>query len=110
MDSLEISACLRPSEINHSGGGAASDIWCQIRADVLGRPIKRMDMLDAGVLGAALMAGTGIGMFHSLNAAAKTFVAMDRVFEPDLTESDRHKNSFEKYKMLYRRLVPWHAH
>ncbi len=110
MDSLEISACLRPSEINHSGGGAASDIWCQIRADVLGRPIKRMKMLDAGVLGAALMAGTGVGIFHSLNAAAKTFVAVDRVFEPDLTESDRHKNSFEKYKMLYQRLVPWHAH
>jgi xylulokinase len=109
MDSLEASACLRPSEINHSGGGAASDIWCQIRADVLGRPIKRMAMRDAGVLGAALMAGTGTGVFPSLSNAAKTFVAVDRIFEPDLTQSERHQTGYEKYKTLYQQLVPWHS-
>ena len=109
MDSLEVSACLRPAEIHHSGGGAASDLWCQIRADVLGRPIKRMEMLDAGVLGAALMAGTGIGVFHSLSAAAKSFVVVNRIFESDHTQSERHDFSYEKYKMLYRQLMPWHA-
>ena len=110
MESLEISSCLRPSEINHSGGGAASDIWCQIRANVLNRPIKRMKMLDAGVLGAALMAGAGIGVFSSLSEAAKKFVMLDQVFEPNPEHSERHDQGFEKYKMLYRQLVPWHAH
>jgi xylulokinase len=110
MDSLEISACLRPTEINHSGGGAASDIWCQIRADVLNRPIRRLKLLDAGVLGAALMAGTGIGVFSSLSEAAKTFVKLDRVFEPNQLQIDRHDHGFEKFKMLYRQLVPWQAH
>jgi xylulokinase len=106
IDSLEASACLRPAEINHSGGGAASDIWCQIRADVLGRPIKRMKMRDAGVLGAALMAGTGVGVFGSLGEAAKNFVVMDQVFEPDAKEMSRHDVGFEKYKLLYRQLMP----
>ena len=110
MESLEISSCLRPSEINHSGGGAASDIWCQIRANVLNRPIRRMKMLDAGVLGAALMAGAGIGVFSSLSEAAKKFVMLDQVFEPNPEHSERHDQGFEKYKMLYRQLVPWHAH
>ncbi len=109
MDSLEISACLRPTEINHSGGGAASNIWCQIRADVLGRPIKRMAIRDAGVLGAALMAGTGTGVFPSLSDAAKTFVAVDRIFEPDQAQSERHQTGYDKYKMLYQQLVPWHS-
>lgn len=106
MESLEASACLRPTEINHSGGGASSDIWCQIRADILGRPIRRTKMRDAGVLGAALMAGTGVGVFASLNEAAKNFVMMDRMFEPDMWEAARHDDGFQKYKLLYRQLVP----
>ena len=109
LDSLEASACLRPTELNHSGGGATSDVWCQIRADVLGRPIKRLEMLDAGVLGAALMAGTGIGLFQSLGAAAKKFVAVNRIFEPDIKKIEQHNIGYERYKMLYKQLVPWHT-
>ncbi len=105
MESLEASACLRPADISHSGGGASSDIWCQIRADVLGRPIKRMKIRDAGVLGAALMAGTGIRVFGSLREAAKEFVSVDRVFEPDAHEMARHDVEFEKYKLLYKQLA-----
>lgn len=55
------------------------------------------------------MAGAGIGVFPTLSAAVKTFVAVDRIFDPDLTQSERHKNGFEKYRMLYQQLVPWHA-
>ena len=47
LDSLEASACCEPEIIHHSGGGAASDIWCQIRADILGRPIFRTKVRDA---------------------------------------------------------------
>jgi xylulokinase len=107
MESLEASACCRPNEINHSGGGASSDIWCQIRADILGRPIKRMEMRDAGVLGAALIAGTGVAAFQSLNAAAKDFVAVDRVFEPNPKQQLRHDEGYGRYKKLYQQLKPW---
>jgi xylulokinase len=107
MDSLEASACLRPREINHSGGGAASDIWCQIRADILARPIKRMAFRDAGVLGAAVMAGAGIRLFPSLGEAAQDFVSVDRMFEPDPDQLRRHDDRFERYKMLYLQLKPW---
>ncbi len=109
VESLEASACVTPDAFNHSGGGAASDIWCQIRADVLGRPIRRMKMLDAGVLGAALMAGTGVGAFPSLHQAATDFVVIDRVFTPNSAQHDRHLQGFEKYKLLYRQLVPWNV-
>ena len=109
VESLEASSGVRPAAFNHSGGGAASDIWCQIRADILGRAIKRMKVLDAGVLGAAVMAGTGIGVFASLAEAARNFVAVDRVFEPDSDEQRRHQRGFEKYKQLYQQLVPWNG-
>jgi xylulokinase len=63
-------------------------------------------MRDAGVLGAALMAGTGVGVFGSLGGAAKNFVVMDQVFEPDFQETARHDVGFDKYKLLYRQLMP----
>lgn len=109
MESLVASACLCPKEINHSGGGATSDTWCQIRADILGLPIKRMRMLDAGVLGAALIAGTGAKVFESLSEAAKKFVTVDRVFVPNPEQQERHDHGFERYKMLYQQLKPWIA-
>ena len=106
FDALEASAALRPGTIHHSGGGAASDIWCQIRADILGRPVQRTTMRDAGVLGAALMAGVGAGVFSSLHDAAKDFVQMDRVFVPSQQELARHDKRFSTYKLLYQQLVP----
>jgi xylulokinase len=106
LESLELSACLKPTTINHSGGGSASEIWCQIRADVLGRSIRRTASRDAGVLGAALMAGVGAGLFPSLALAAKQFILMDQVFTPNTREADRHERRFAAYKKLYEQLKP----
>ncbi len=109
MDALEASACVRPLVINHSGGGSASDTWCRIRADILGRAIRRARTRDAGVLGAAMMAGVGAGLFPSLSEAAKSFVVMDREFEPNPREQARHERGYARYQMLYRQLVPYNA-
>jgi xylulokinase len=53
----------RPVEaINIVGGGAKSNIWCQIHADVLNRPIRQVkDPIEANVRGAALLASAGLG-------------------------------------------------
>lgn len=53
----------RPFEsIRFIGGGAKSDLWCQIFADVLDRPIDRVeDPLSANVRGAAFVAAVGLG-------------------------------------------------
>ena len=109
FEALEASACCKPLVINHSGGGASPDIWCQIRADILGRPIQRTKVRDAGVLGAAMMAAVGSGVFSSLRNAAREFVQMDRVFEPDAAEQMRHANGFALYRALYRDLIPFNA-
>jgi xylulokinase len=106
LESLELSACLKPTTINHSGGGSGSDIWCQIRADVLGRTLQRTASRDAGVLGAALMAGVGAGIFASLAIAAKQFIVMDKIFNPNPDEADRHERRFAAYKKLYEQLKP----
>lgn len=109
LESLQSSACLKPDVIHHSGGGAASDVWCQIRADVLGSTLQRTAMRDAGVLGAALIAGVGVGQFSTLKLAARDFVKMDAVFTPEASQLERHTKRYDLYKLLYRQLVPFNS-
>ena len=109
LDSLEHSAGSRPAALNHSGGGSNSDFWCQIRADVLERPLRRTANRDAGVLGAAMLAGVGSGLFRGIDEATRTIVAIDRIFEPRASERDRHAFGYRKFQELYRQLKDFNA-
>ena len=52
----------RLDHVRFIGGGAQSDLWCQIHADVLDRTIERVaDPVDANLRGAALLAGLALG-------------------------------------------------
>jgi xylulokinase len=104
MASLEASSGVVPDRLRHAGGGARSDLWCQIRADVLGKPIDRVTCLDSGVAGAAMLAGVGAGLFGTLEEAASRVSQLERSFEPDLARKAMHDEGFGRYEELYRRL------
>ena len=72
-----------PSEsIRIIGGGARSDLWCQIHADVLGRPIVRVeDPMTAQLRGVGLAAGVALG--HLDWADLDALIPVDRTFEPE---------------------------
>ena len=101
LASLEQSADTQVTELRAASGGMQSDVWCQIRADVLGKPIRRLKTVDAGVSGAALLAGVGIGLFASLKEAASSLIQTDRIFEPNRLNADRHDFRFQEYQQLY---------
>ncbi len=62
------------------GGGATSDFWNQIKADVLGLPYVRLNRQEFAVLGSAIVAGYAVGVFDDLKATAQSFVeATDRI-------------------------------
>jgi len=52
-----------PQRIIVAGGGARSQLWQQIIADVFGLPVQRLNVADQSALGAALLAGGCIGLF-----------------------------------------------
>ena len=104
FEALEASAAARPDRLRHAGGGSQSSFWCQIKADVLGRPIERLSVLDAGLLGAAMFAGLGTGQFASPAEAAARMTRVERTFEPDPVETGRHDEGFACYAELYGRL------
>ena len=83
------------------GGGSKSDTWLQMSADILGRPVVRPKISEAGTLGAAIIAGTGCGIFPSLEAGIEAMVKLDRVYMPDPQTQRLYEGRFEKYKQLW---------
>jgi len=73
----------QPREIRICGGGARSDAWCQLKADVLGLPVLRPVHRETGVIGGAIAAAFGLGLHPGLAAACAAMSAVERVFEPD---------------------------
>ena len=83
LASLDVAAGETVPRLFHAGGGARSDLWAQIRADCLGRPLDRVLYPDVGCLGAAMMAAVGVGAYDSLTDAIAAMTRVDRRFEPD---------------------------
>ena len=100
VETLEPAARLRVGTVNAAGGANRSDLWCQIKADVLGRPLARLRMADAGVLGAALMGAVAAGLFEDLPAAVRHTVAIERTFEPRDAEHARYTSLYRVYRDL----------
>jgi sugar (pentulose or hexulose) kinase len=82
------------------GGGSKSDAWVQICADILGRSFVRPQVNEAGMLGAAILAATGCGIFNSIAAGVEAMVSLNRSFEPDLAKHRLYNQRFEKYRSL----------
>lgn len=95
LDSFADHYHLRPDPIRVVGGGAAGRPWVQILADVSGRTLEIVAHREvAGALGAALIAGVGIGLFPTIEAT-KARVAVEAVVRPN---PDLHS----KYSILLR--------
>jgi len=80
-----------------TGGGARTDRWASLCADVLGRPVERPAIAPSAALGAAILAGLGIGAFDTLEEGVKALVRIDRVFEPD---AGRHRVYRERLQAI----------
>ncbi|MBL8063331.1 MAG: FGGY-family carbohydrate kinase [Anaerolineales bacterium] len=74
----------RVEAINMVGGGAKSDVWCQIHADVLDRPIRQMkDPIEVNVRGASMLAAAALGLFRYEDIAKHVPVAKTYMPNPD---------------------------
>ena len=82
LEAVAAAAGGRPAALRLSGGGAASDLWCQIKADAMGIALERLRVRDTGVLGAALLGGVAAGLLEDVGAGAHAFVSVERVFTP----------------------------
>ena len=109
FDALERSTAVDPEIINIGGGGANSDLWCQIRADVLGKPLRRCVARESAALGAAILAGRSHDATAPLADVVRRLVRYDRTFEPDSGKADYYADRLGKFMDLYQGLRPFNA-
>ena len=88
-------------ELRVIGGGAKSDAWTQLKADVLGRPVVSLDVAEAGCLGTAVLACAACTR-RPPAVLVRDWVRPRRAFAPDPARAAWYRKRFD----LYRRLRP----
>jgi len=99
LERAEVALGTEVGEIRFGGGGAANPVWAQIKADVLGRPVVVGSAKEPGLLGAAIVAWTGLHRFASLAAAQGALVGTARRYEPEPAR----RAAYDRLYALYRR-------
>lgn len=83
------------------GGGARSELWCQVQADVLGRPVRQVDQPQmANARGAAFQAHVALGHLSWDDVEAR--VPIRRTFMPQASNLERYTERFAQFLLEFR--------
>jgi len=104
LEGAEERSAWRADALRVCGGGGASELWNQVKADVLHRPVLQPRVLETTALGAAMLAGVGIGAFDGLREAGECMVHIEAIFQPRPETRARYDQLFTLYRNLYPRL------
>ena len=80
-----------------SGGGANSELWCRIIADVLGVPTFRPRDQEVGAKGAMIVGLVATGAEKSFATAAQDYLEIRDTFEPDTERHAHYREEFERF-------------
>lgn len=90
------------SVVRFVGGGALSDVTCQILADITGRTVETVDSpQNVGAVGAAVIMAVGLGVLDDISHAKKLIPAK-KTFVPNAKNKDVYDRNFAVYKTLYK--------
>lgn len=101
MDIMEKAGVEIP-EVRLIGGGARSDYWSQMRANIYDTGILTMKSVEGGIMGASILAGCVGGLFKDPAAAAdKISAIVHKVFKPDRKKADLYSEIFSNFLELH---------
>lgn len=92
--------------LHATGGGARSQVWMQMKADMLNLPITALKTADAGTVGSAILTGVAVGAFRSLTDGATHMVEETRTYEPDPEMHEKYMEIYQRYRRLYQAVRP----
>ncbi len=96
---------IAPAEAVAIGGGAKSDLWRQILADMLNIPLKTVENVDSS-LGSAMLAGVATGVFESHAEAVGRCVRVTGETMPDKEGVAYYQEHFAVYQAIQQALAP----
>lgn len=89
-----------------TGGSANSRVWTQIKADVTG---KAIDIPGSGfetTLGAAILAGVGVGVYKDFDDAVSKTIRVKQTYTPNEENQEVYEKGYQMYRSLYETLKP----
>ncbi len=96
----------RVSQVRISGGGARSRLWRQVLADVLGVDLVSIETSEGAALGAAVLAGVGVGVWSSVEEACDASVSFGETTRPDADRRAAYEGLYETFRAHYPALEP----
>ncbi|MBQ9086076.1 MAG: carbohydrate kinase [Clostridia bacterium] len=100
------SAGICPDGLYATGGGASSDVWMQIKADILGRPVTALRAKEVGACGTCMLAGVATGIYKDLEEAKKRFVKVRKTYFPRERQYQTYQDYYKAYRRLYDAVRP----
>jgi FGGY-family pentulose kinase len=94
-----------PRSIVVAGGPTKSNLWMQMHADVSNVPISFTRETEGPVLGSAMLAAVGAGIYPSIQAAAERMVHTERTIEPDKDRHEAYRFYVDRYIDTYPRMM-----
>ena len=83
-----------------AGGAANSDVWVQIFADALQIPIETVECQEQGIMGAAMAAGIGAGVYSGYSDAAAKLVHVSKKMMPRPEYKEIYEKKYRNYRMV----------
>ena len=107
-DSFEVAKGLgiNITETRMCGGGAKSELWCRIMANVLGIKVDLLKSEEGPSMGAAMLAMVAAGEYGSVKEAADNIVNICKTIEPQKAIADRYNSRYNTFKQIYPALKP----
>jgi xylulokinase len=94
----------RVAEVRTTGGGAQSALWSQIKADIYQKPVVTFQVFEGSVLGAAILAGVGAGVYPDERSGAEQTIRLGPSFQPNFTNKPRYDYLFDLFKDMHDRM------
>ncbi len=89
-----------------TGGGANSDVWLQIKADILNRPVTALCTKEAGASGTCMMVAVATGICRDLYEAKEIFVKEKKTFMPISENAQKYQKYYKAYRGIYDSVRP----
>lgn len=90
----------KPSQegLKLAGGASKSTLWCQMVADIANLPVRIPEVADLACVGAAILAGTGSGVYRDVEEGYNRLAVRERVLRPDPARAQQYRALFSEYK------------
>lgn len=89
------------NQIRAIGGGAKSEKWLQLKADMFGKKVIALDISEGVCLGTAILAGTAIGKYNSIEEAVDLLVKPQKTYYPREDISQEYDEKLKTYQQIY---------